>query len=198
MNCNLLLCDKCPRTFCERCVALSHGGGSEGEDITSKLVLNDDDWHCMVCKSMGFLSKMQDHLRKKADGEEQVDDTSKTAVTDSSTLTIDDLIQILTVAEDSMMEADGMLEEESLLSKRLEIRNEIANGKDKIDNDESINNDVEDELNLWIKEWKKESARNADTIGITQDLLGKSYPELFRFYELLKITFSYLLKREEG
>ena len=181
MNCNLLLCDRCPRSFCERCVALSHGGGNEGEAITKKLVANDDEWQCMVCSSTTNLSKMQDHLRKKADGDEEFDDKSKTAVTDSSTLTIDDLIQILTVAEDSMMEADGMLEEDSLMRKRIEIRNEFVNSKERMDKDDSIDTDVADELDLWMKEWKKESARNADTIGIAQDLLGTYYPKLLRF-----------------
>ena len=68
-----------------------------------------------------FFSKMQDHLWKKADGDEEIDDKPKTSVTDPSTLTIDDIIQIPTVAEDSMMKADGMLEEDCLMRKRIKI-----------------------------------------------------------------------------
>jgi len=62
----LLLCDACPKAFCELCVAQAYGGGRSGALAVRQLMIpNDDPWKCPVCSPTAELQKLQQELRTR-------------------------------------------------------------------------------------------------------------------------------------
>jgi hypothetical protein len=58
----LLLCDDCPRAFCDTCTALAHGGGQQGQEAVNCLAESShDSWSCPHCQPPSPLETLQQH-----------------------------------------------------------------------------------------------------------------------------------------
>jgi hypothetical protein len=175
----LFLCDDCPRVFCERCVAIAHGGGLKGSNAINDLHSDDGNWSCLHCKPTSNLLKMKKWLLKR-DGDDRTGEyngnedvgNGKTPQRRKDEKSIDELLEELTIAEDMKDEAESMLEEASEQRLRDEIRREVeAKGLDEEGTKELVNH----EFDTWKSLWTDQHSRSSNAIGILMDILGKLF-----------------------
>ncbi len=180
---NLFLCDDCPRAFCERCVAVAHGGCQQGADVVRKLLSDDNHWSCITCKPPSTLEAMKKWMLDNVDQDDNgstdnsiinltysdEDDDHVNRSQPNEEETIESLIAKLMLVEDEREKADRMLEEEGSKKIYEEMRNEIEEenlGKD------AAKEKLEEDFHTWKKLWKEQHERSVNAIGILQDQLG--------------------------
>lgn len=170
---HLLMCDECPRGFCDDCVCKAHGRGKEGQSVVKHLLEDDGKWACIYCSPTVVLDAMRAFLQS-ADtnasassnfSKEGADESSKADQNEEENLA--DLLEELSTLEDELEETEIMLESEGIEKKRLEIQKETPG---------QLSANVEIELNHWVKETKDKHHRCSDAIGIIHDDLGKYNP----------------------
>jgi RNase adaptor protein for sRNA GlmZ degradation len=64
---NLIMCDECPRVFCDDCVIRAHGNGIAGESTVNKLLEDDGTWACIYCIPTKMLDAMRAFLKLDSD-----------------------------------------------------------------------------------------------------------------------------------
>ena len=80
----LVCCDRCPRTFCLRCIEVLNGGDAKAREYVSKIISDEkEDWACPSCDKPSYLNAMQSaflswanegHVQS-ADDEKEKDET---------------------------------------------------------------------------------------------------------------------------
>jgi len=165
---NLLLCDKCPRAFCDTCISLAYGGGPKGDRAVHNLLNEECDWECIYCKPTIVIGRMQSFLDTW--GEKNEDDNYTKSEKDH----VDNLLIKLGALEDTVKETEAMLEVDSFEKIRRQFFEAEAASDSEID--------AEKELNAWHRKWIEVHARCSDAIGFLHDELEDSGVDLRSFY----------------
>ena len=188
---DLLLCDKCPRAFCVRCVMLSLGGDRSAWEEVKKVVQSDDEWVCCKCQPTSYLEKLQSAYktiscsspspgRDSDDGEKGENDSKDDDY-------IQKLLDELDYAEYSLEDATQMLDNSNLEKERDRIEQEcmecMMKGGTSL---EDIEGEVEKELASYKKKWQLHFDRFADTIARLQDELSDEVMQAFYRYRAEK------------
>jgi len=168
---DLLLCDDCPRVFCDRCVSLAHGSGSKGDKLVKALLTDDGKWSCIHCEPTLVLESMRSFLAESNEKDGQLsadDDGVDTSMSSpiSKGEDLEDLLDKLSSLEDELEETTMMLEADAIEKKRVELAH-------------TPTAELEEQLEDWIQEMKDRYSRCADAIGIIQDDLGKFIDAMF-------------------
>ena len=78
----ILLCDNCPRGFCQLCVLKAHNGRDRAWlDATASA---DAEWKCLVCSPPSFLQKWQAAFLRLVEQDGNSDDEETTAIQNSN------------------------------------------------------------------------------------------------------------------
>jgi hypothetical protein len=185
---NLLLCDFCPRGFCDHCVSLAHGSGSKGDGAVKNLMMVDDLWSCLDCKPTRILEAMRTFWAESIAKEEQAlpisDNESATKDMDceGDDESVIYLLDKLSSMEDLLEATALMLETEGIDKHRKELESMFAS------NSESVPNQLQGELDDWVRKKKDQYARCSDDIGILQDDLGKLNKQVIRDFTISVLT----------
>ena len=163
---NLLLCDFCPRGFCDQCVSLAHGSGSKGGEVLKKIMESEDMWSCLHCKPTSLVNAM-----KKFWTDSQEDQGRATSIDANAPDEQNDdeiiirLLDKLSSLEDQLESVSMMLEQKGIDGYRQQLERKFA---------ETCSSDqVQEQFDNWVRRKKEQYARCSDDIGILQDDLGK-------------------------
>ena len=179
----LFLCDDCPRVFCARCVKKAHGVQSDTTMI-QRLMENDEYWRCPACSPTPLIQRLRRLLL-----ESDTDRRGDTSNDDNNVLSkpqdgdereVQMLVDKLALLEDELEEISERLETENLNLLRKEIKEELQ------DDDE-----VEEEIKLFIQLNQDRYSNVSDAIGIIHDELGQ-YFQCF-FFALIQYIHIYTL-----
>ena len=176
---DLLMCDTCPRGFCDKCVSLAHGSGAKGDSVVKELMAVDSLWSCIHCKPTILLKAMRDKWTKGVTEEDedgsssQSDDESESLVMESedNDEKIQRILEQLTSLEDliesigTMLETDGIEKQRNVFERLSKAESNLSLSPD----------EVEAKLDEWVRSKKDQYARCSDDIGLLQDELGKCY-----------------------
>lgn len=203
---HLLLCDECPRGFCDDCVCKAHGRGKVGQSVVKQLLEDDGTWACLYCSPTVVLDAMRAFLHSADTNASSSSNIAKEGADESSKTDQDenlsDLLEELSTLEDELEETEIMLESDGIEKKRLEVQKETPG---------QSSTDVETELDHWVKETKDKHHRCSDSIGIIHDDLGKynahlllssgnvsySYSKPLDFVQIMRVLISALSTKNE-
>ena len=175
---SLLMCDDCPRVFCERCIALSHGGFDKGQSIVNQLKSEGGNhWSCPVCKPTSIVNSIREWIGVFQQRTQSNDENCDNDENDESNHNEQDvakeihlLLQRLDDAELMKDEAERMLEHES----EERIWNEIMKEVETQNLDDAALQDLcQIEFDTWKQQWIDEHTRLSAVIGNIMDSLGK-------------------------
>lgn len=152
----LLLCDDCPRAFCDTCTALAHGGGEQGQKEVDRLAESDDNWFCPYCRPPSPLQTLQAHTERIGSEEE------------TRQRTVDDIMLELDKVELERLECEKMALPKVMDQQRDEYRNEL---RKTISSPDELEEAVEMEMQAWQEMWLKHDQRLADLAASLQDEL---------------------------
>ena len=181
----LLLCDKCPRSFCKRCVALAHDIGEDGWKIANDLCSDESEWSCLACKPPKALKNMQEFLSRQ-----QIrNDITKTIANNNDAESSfapsnENLVTELILAEQMKDEAEEYLEEENMNEVYESILCELRE-HNKSDNllppsdIGTLRDFAHEEIGLLEEMWRDHLSRSIDAISNIQDSLGECSCRLF-------------------
>ena len=168
----LLLCDDCPRAFCDLCTALAHGGGEQGQKEVDRLAESDDSWSCLYCRPPFSLQILQSHTERLGLEEE------------TRQRTVDDIMLELDKVELERLECEKMALPKVLDQQRDEFRNEL---RKTISSPDDMEEAVEMEMQAWQEMWFKHDQRLADLAASLQDELEmQENVDLAACYETLQ------------
>jgi len=170
---DLLLCDKCPRAFCVRCVMLSLGGDQCAWEKVREVMRSEEEWVCCRCEPTKFLEGLQGAYSRiscgspiNVDTDDENNEGEENASKDDDT--IQKLVEELDYAEYSLEEATKRLDETHLERERERHESElIANNTPLEDLEEAI----QERLESYTKKWHCHYDRFSDTIVRLQDEL---------------------------
>ena len=152
---NFFLCDSCPRSFCDVCIATCHGGGDKGYATIRQLENSKEKWSCPVCELPAPLHQ------------QNCDEPTER--------TLETVLEELQIVEEEYQEALEQLEHDD--EKLEEIVTEI-------EQEEGDMIDCDKELELWRHALERHQSRLADTISRLQDELQNVHCfNLNNFYE---------------
>ena len=179
----LLMCDVCPRSFCNHCVSLAHGSGSEGDMAVKNIEKSDDPWSCLHCECPILLKTMQ--LRCT---ETNVDDNSLSGGGISGQC---DNIEDVLIAK--LLDRLGEIESEvRLLEPMLETKG-IEKHKRELERRTPKSSNLQVELDEWIRSKQILHSNYTDEIGILQDDLGKLFGRQVGFVVFLLVPTKYVI-----
>jgi hypothetical protein len=148
---SLLLCDMCPRGFCEACTAQAWGGGASGRQQVERLIKdNNRSWACLTCNPPQALTSLQILDSQKLgenDIKEDNDDVASRLVTELDAL------------EDDLESCEKLLEEENLKRLKKEIYEELS---ESIPCGNKLDEKVDEELESWKAEHLEHMIRVQD------------------------------------
>jgi SNF2 family DNA or RNA helicase len=176
---NLIMCDECPRVFCDDCVIRAHGNGIAGESIVNKLLEDDGTWACIYCIPTKMLDAMRAFLKLDSENgsvSSQIIDEGADKITTSQDKDekLAELFEELSALEEELNETSSMLEYDGLKKKLLELKQKRP---------QHLEADIESELNRWTQETRDRHHRCSDAIGIIQDDLGKYNAYISPFFQ---------------
>ena len=181
----LLLCDTCPRAFCETCVAQSLGGGRMGMLAVQQLIRNDttDDWQCPCCKTPVSLQTLQSHLEQQLQQQQQqqhppVVQTTTTGTTTTTTTTAaatqrrtkEDIMAELAAVEEKKKECELWEQPDYLQSVKDQVRQELERSNS-FHNQEELQASVEEEMKRLQDSVQRHEMRLSDMVASLQDEL---------------------------
>ena len=166
---HLLICDDCPRTFCNLCVSLAHGSGSKGQGAVNELLNDDGPWSCIYCTPTRVLDSMRAFLADGGGEVSRIKGPEKANINKSDgngaakdNGCLEELLDKLSDLEDDLEETERMLEGKGLDRKRAELKKEGKHSP----------TEIQDQLNDWMVMTFDRHSRISDAIGILQDDLG--------------------------
>lgn len=161
----LVCCDRCPRTFCLRCIEVLNGGDAKAREYVSKIISDEKDWACPSCDKPSYLNAMQSAFLSWAnEGHVQSADDEKEKDTDSSCFEVDPdaetksigaLIEELNLAEDGLREAEMALEanSERRANAKAEVSAESRRCHPEI-SESDLDHLIESEMEEWSMQWQ--------------------------------------------
>jgi hypothetical protein len=174
---DLLLCDSCPRAFCQKCTCVLRGGDLE---YVRNCAEEEAEWKCGVCEPTDFLIKLKEGYASllSEDDNGASDDGEEEA-------RIAQLIDELHSVEEKYSNAQSMLEYGPMELKRQEMESELAQENPTLSSEELmelVQGDLENYRNFWIRN----AERLQETIGKLQTELddgGVKVADLYKFWE---------------
>eukprot|EP00562_Extubocellulus_spinifer_P008772 CAMPEP_0178490870 /NCGR_PEP_ID=MMETSP0696-20121128/11113_1 /TAXON_ID=265572 /ORGANISM="Extubocellulus spinifer, Strain CCMP396" /LENGTH=2342 /DNA_ID=CAMNT_0020118713 /DNA_START=453 /DNA_END=7481 /DNA_ORIENTATION=- len=190
----LFCCDRCPRTYCKRCVSVLNGGGEQGHRYVGSLMTScEEEWLCPACETPAAVDEMQTALVDWSEEGEIVYEGDRQEVpngnepmspeTKSTAALIEDLYRV----EDALTEAADMLENDAISMKREEIMVEIRKNRQELSEAE-LELEVDDELEGLIQQWKDHHSRLSETITTLQEALEVRNIDLAALYHDLNVN----------
>ena len=180
---DLLLCDSCPRAFCQKCVCVTLGGTCRDLTAVRKTAESDDVWNCCLCKPTEFLGGLKEGYASLLKEEEKEDSINSANVEEDEDARVAKLIDELHGAESKYAQAQHNLEDGPMNEKRREIeaefRKEAEHGDDLA---ELVQEEIESYRNLWIQN----SERLQETIGKLLNEIedsGVNVADVYKFWE---------------
>lgn len=177
---DLLMCDKCPRAFCVRCVILSLGGDrSAWETVRSGALESDKEWVCCACHPTPFLERLQG-VHEKASSASPRSSTDCAVDNDCDNgdggdsdgndhdECIQQLLQELDYAEYSLEDATHRLDEIIIGQERVRIESELVDNGTSLD---ALESSVQAEIDRYVTRWQLHFDRFSDTIARLHDEL---------------------------
>lgn len=155
----LLLCDECPRGFCDTCVACAHGGGTEGRNAATLLQESDAKWSCPCCQPPTPLQTLQAHMERVAVSKEQQDTKPRTT---------EDIALELYKVELERKECEQVQSPQVVEQKRAEFRAELLQSMASCPM-EDIDEAVEQDLEEWKQMWADHDVRLLDRAAPLQE-----------------------------
>lgn len=178
---DLLLCDSCPRAFCQKCVCVALGGTCQDLTAVRKTAESDGEWNCCLCKPTDFLGRLKEGYAALLKEEEDGSGGSKAEEGEDSRIA--KLIDELHGAESKYTQAQHNLEDGPMNQKRQEIEAEfLKEAQNRDDLTELVEEERERYRNLWIQN----SERLQETIGKLLNELedsGVNAADVYKFWE---------------
>jgi len=180
---DLLLCDKCPRAFCVRCVMLSLGGDKSSWELVRDVLKSDEEWVCCKCKPTDYLQRLQSAYNKITCSSPSPSDDNEDGKLSPTPDSKDDdhvqkLIDELEQAEQGIEEATKMLDESLMEKERDRIEQEMF---DEGISPEDIDGEAEKVLGSYKRKWQLNFDRCSDTVARLQDELPPA--DMIAYYE---------------
>eukprot|EP00978_Attheya_sp_CCMP212_P042021 scaffold249115_cov57-Attheya_sp.AAC.2 len=181
----LLCCDNCPRVFCARCVALSHGSGPKGRREANRARTETCKWLCPHCSQPKELLEMQAFfltlVQDPSSGKETTigDTDDDDSQSHSSTA---QLVEELNHVEDALEEAAAQLEDSSLEKKRVEFEEEFMQSGI-VRPAAKVTQMVDEEMERFRTQWEIHHLRLCDTVTSLQDALEAHGIDIGAFYK---------------
>ena len=179
------LCDNCPRSVCRECVVTLYSNGSEATDLeaseslVSDLAVSDSDWHCFRCEIEEGENAEPFTLSQWRLSLENVMNASRQNEIDDDENEAKIFIEKLTMLEDAKIEAAHFLEDKQIENQKTFITQEI---QDNSEIGSSIENSVEQEISLYVKQWEEHFERIEADIPLIQELLEENGVPVESFY----------------
>lgn len=165
------LCDSCPRSMCEDCLAQAHGSKHKVRQIEQ----DEGKWECGHCAPPKFLRGLQQRQAMVAndDARETDESTDSPAQSSRHRRDLETILTELHVAESKKHELERQLDDPD--QKRGELRQDIkgfaATETDQTDGEAFSEGDVDYALAVWIEDCNRHLRRVEDFIvGLQEEL----------------------------
>ena len=155
---NFFLCDECPRSLCDICISICHGGGEAGHDRVQKLRNCPDKWACPICDPPDSMYR------------EIIPPTDQPRVLEDAYAELQYVEQARTNALKELDQVDIEQEQDHEDNNDCEMCDLIMNDLEKGDPKRKFTDEERtEEIELWKEETRKHEVRLLDTISLLED-----------------------------